>query len=208
MAEDSPSAVYLQALFERWQAGDLNARNQLFERVCEPMRRLTRKMLQSFPHLRRWEGTDDVFQNALVCLLIALKEVKPGSLQHFLRLANLKIRQELINLTRHDYGPEGQGANHASDLPPVGSDSAHHAAHEKADSDYEPERVDMEREIHERVQSLPQDEQEVIGLLWYQGFTQEEAAQILNVSKMTVRRRWMSARLRLGVSLKDLGPDQ
>ena len=34
-------------------------------------------------------------------------------------------------------------------------------------------------------------------MLWYQGLTQAEAAELLGVSSRTVKRRWQTARLRL-----------
>jgi len=48
-------------------------------------------------------------------------------------------------------------------------------------------------EFHEHVEKLPDDEREVMDLLWYQGLTQEEAAAVLKVSDRTVKRRWQSA---------------
>jgi RNA polymerase sigma-70 factor (ECF subfamily) len=44
---------------------------------------------------------------------------------------------------------------------------------------------------------MPEAEREVFDLLWYQGMTQEEAADLLGLSLSTVRRRWQAARLRL-----------
>jgi RNA polymerase sigma factor (sigma-70 family) len=48
-----------------------------------------------------------------------------------------------------------------------------------------------------QAESLPDDEREVFGLVWYQGLTHAEAAAILGVSTKTVQRRWHSACLRL-----------
>ena len=36
-----------------------------------------------------------------------------------------------------------------------------------------------------------------MGLLFYEGLTQEEAAKVLGISLRTVKRRWQSARCRL-----------
>jgi RNA polymerase sigma factor (sigma-70 family) len=48
------------------------------------------------------------------------------------------------------------------------------------------------------VERLSDEEREVIDLLWYQGLTQGEAAEVLGVSEKTINRRWMAARMRLG----------
>jgi RNA polymerase sigma-70 factor (ECF subfamily) len=47
------------------------------------------------------------------------------------------------------------------------------------------------------VERLPVEEREVFGLLWYQGKTHAQAAEVLGVATKTVQRRWASARLLL-----------
>ncbi len=44
-------------------------------------------------------------------------------------------------------------------------------------------------------------------LLWYQQLSQAEAAQLLNVSERTVKRRWASARLKLHDALGGQSPE-
>jgi RNA polymerase sigma factor (sigma-70 family) len=53
------------------------------------------------------------------------------------------------------------------------------------------------KNAYRRGGQLPNKEHEVFDLLWYQGLTQDEAAQLLGVSKRTIKRRWQSARLQL-----------
>jgi RNA polymerase sigma-70 factor (ECF subfamily) len=43
-----------------------------------------------------------------------------------------------------------------------------------------------------------------VGLLFYEGLTQEEAATVLGVSLRTLKRRWQSARCRLHDALNGL----
>ena len=51
------------------------------------------------------------------------------------------------------------------------------------------------------VESLNDEDREVFDLLWYQGLTQGEAAEVLGLSEKTVNRRWVAARMRLGMAL-------
>ncbi len=51
--------------------------------------------------------------------------------------------------------------------------------------------------FHEKVSALPEEERELFGILWYEGLTQDQAAELLGVSIRTVKRRWQSARLKL-----------
>jgi RNA polymerase sigma-70 factor (ECF subfamily) len=109
MSEDA--STQLQAWIDRIKAGDPTAHAELLNHACERLRRLTRKMLQDFSGVRRWEGTDDVCQNALLRLHKALQTVPLESVEQFFRLAATQIRRELLDLARHYFGPEGPGAN-------------------------------------------------------------------------------------------------
>jgi RNA polymerase sigma factor (sigma-70 family) len=69
----------------------------------------------------------------------------------------------------------------------------------------EPETLEAWTNFHEMVESLPEKEQDVFGLIWYDDLTQDEAAEVLDVSIRTVKRRWQSARLILAEKLKRSG---
>ena len=56
------------------------AYGELIAKATDRLLRLTRKMLRNYPHLRRWEQTDDVFQRAAMRLYRSLGEVQPTSL--------------------------------------------------------------------------------------------------------------------------------
>ncbi len=193
MADDP--TVHLQRCLERLQAGDESARNDLLNGVCERLRRLTQAMLRDYRRLKRWEQTDDVLQSALLRLYRALESVAPATLREFYRLAALQIRRELIDLARHYFGPESAGIHHLSsdgEVPTVAG---------PADSTDRPDRLADWAEFHEQAGKLPDEEQEVFDLLWYQELTHAQAAALLNVSTKTVQRRWHSACLRLHEAL-------
>jgi RNA polymerase sigma-70 factor (ECF subfamily) len=159
-------------------------------------------MLKSFPRLSRWEQTSDVFQNAVIRLCKALKETVPQTAQHFLNLAALHIRRELIDLSRHHFGPQGPGAHHDTDN---GKDQA--PVMVASETTLEPSKLARWTEFHEQVEALPQEEREVFNLLWYQGVSQPDAATLLNVSIRTLERRWQSARLKLCAAMKGALPE-
>jgi len=50
---------------------------------------------------------------------------------------------------------------------------------------------------------LPAEECEVVELIFYQGWTQAEVADLLDVTVRTVQRRWQSALLQLHQDLND-----
>jgi RNA polymerase sigma-70 factor (ECF subfamily) len=192
----SDTTIHLQRCLDRLQQGDTAARDELVNAACERLSRLARKMLKADGRLRRWEETGDVFQNAMLRLCRALREVTPGSLREFFRLAALQIRRELIDLARHYYGPAGMAAKHET-LVPRGGQETSPPALDPSDSRHEPGKLALWTEFHERVGALPEEEREVFDLVCYQGLSHAEAANLLDVSTKTVQRRWQAACLKL-----------
>ncbi|MGF1578461.1 MAG: RNA polymerase sigma factor [Gemmataceae bacterium] len=192
---------------QQMEAGDENARERLLDHFCHQLQRHAQKMLMGFPHLRRWVESGDVFQNAMVRLLRALDEVQPQSPKHFVSLACLQIRRELIDLVRHYFGPEGRGANHATHVPGRDSEDAPPPLYEAGETTFDPVRLANWAEFHEQINSLPEEERQVFDVLWYQEMTQSDAADFLGMSERTLKRRWQSARLRLHELLKGELPD-
>jgi RNA polymerase sigma-70 factor (ECF subfamily) len=195
MATTDPSlrTTQLRGWVLRIQGGDLAARDELLRSVGGQLEKLARRMLRRFPGVRRWAETGDVLQNALLRLLRALQEVRPETVRGFYGLAAEQLRRELLDLARHYQGPHGLAANHAS-LPP-GDGSA--AAPEPHDRDSDPAEIERWCAFHEGVGNLPAEQREVVGLVFYHGWTQEEVANLFGVDVRTVQRRWQAALLRL-----------
>jgi len=189
------------------QAGDASARDELLNRACDRLRRLTHKMLKSYPGVARWEQTDDVFQNATIRLCRALNESAPKSARHFFKLAALQIRRELIDLSRHHFGREGAGAHHDTDAHADDSENSAREFLAIPQTTSDPGKLSWWGEFHEQAGALPADEREVFDLLWYQGLSQAEAASLLDISERTLQRRWLSARSKLSDVLGDALPD-
>ena len=106
------SDTQLQNLIDRALEGDTAAHEALLNHACDRLLRLTRKMFHGYPNLRRWEQTDDVFQNSMIRLHRALADVRVESVRHFFRLAAVEVRRELLDLAKHHFGPEGNGAKY------------------------------------------------------------------------------------------------
>jgi len=195
------SDTQLQLLIDKVLEGDEAARSALLDHACDRLLRLTRKMFHARPDLRRWEMTDDVFQNAMLRLHRALAEVKPESVRHFFNLAALQIRRTLLDLAKHHLGPHGQGTKHHTDGQPADDEGG--SLHDRAE---QPEDLEAWSAFHAQVEVLPDEEKEVVNLLFYEALNQEEAASVLGVSLRTVKRRWHSARCRLRQQLNEPEP--
>lgn len=189
MPDDSANTAVIRACLARLEGGGRGALDDLIRLTGGRLEVLARRMLRDFPRVRRWAETDDVMQNALVRLCRALESIRPATAREFYSLATVQLRRELIDLARHYAGPEGAAANHESraDPPELGV----------PDLTHDPGALADWREFHEQVAALPDDEREVFGLVFYQGLTQEDAAELLGVSLRTVQRRWQAALLLL-----------
>jgi RNA polymerase sigma factor (sigma-70 family) len=194
MSDSSANTSPLSAYIARVRAGDARALNELIRLAGERLEALTRRMLRDYPRVRRWAQTDDVLQNALIRLCRALQQVQPAGVREFYALATTQIRRELLDLARHYSGPENQAAHHESwaaesGQPPLTPDHS--------DLTNDPAELTDWCEFHAQVAALPDEEREVFGLIFYQGLTQEDAAEVLGVSVRTVQRRWQTAMLSL-----------
>jgi len=192
------STAQLQVWIDLANGGDAEAREQLIAASCERLRRLAHQMLAG-DRVRRWEETDDVLQQALLRLHRDLAELRPAGVRDYLRLAAFQIRRVLIELGRHYYGPRGLGANHASS--PSGDTDASRAVWDTPDGSPSPSQLASQQEqrlaLHTAIDQLPDDDREVVELLFIHELTQVEAAELLGVDVRTVQRRWQCGRLRL-----------
>ena len=186
MPDSTLNTAHLNNCLDLWCAGDLKGRDSLARLATARLEPLARKMLRGFPNVHRWEETDDVLQNAIMRLLHTLANIRPDSTRDFFNLAAVHIRRELLDLARHhrkrtgqtEPGAEESGADPLAQLP------------EQAAGMAELERWSS---FHENVESLPVEEREVVGLIFYHGWTQAQVAELFSISDRTVRRRWEEA---------------
>jgi RNA polymerase sigma-70 factor (ECF subfamily) len=187
------------------RAGDALAGDKLLRATSNRLERLARKMLRGFPGVARYEQTGDVLQRASLRLLRALLDVRPESVRDFFALAGTLMRRELIDLSRHYQGPQGAGA-HEVGMPrrPVEGGSA---AFDPADPADPRDNLDRWCAFHERVETLPTEEREVVSLVFYHGWTHAQIAELFAVSDRTIRRYWQSACEKLSQALGGTLPE-
>jgi RNA polymerase sigma-70 factor (ECF subfamily) len=181
LAQDTPAEPIVRALLQR-------AARRL-EVLCASL------LHRSYPRLTRPPlnlATDEMLGGLVEGLLQALRSIRPQTVRQFFALANQHMRWQLNDLARRlDKRPafvrlhEGlvpAPASTGSGLTPNG------------------------RRMLEALENLPEDEREVFSLVRIQGLTQAEAAQVLDVTVKTVRRRLNRGLLLLTEELADLRP--
>jgi RNA polymerase sigma-70 factor (ECF subfamily) len=189
MPEPAFDSAFLRSSIARWQAGDRAAADALLRATGTRLERLARRMTRSFPNVRGQADTWDVLQNSLMRLLHTLRTLRPATTRDFFNLAAVHIRRELLDLARRCKGK----AWVPLDVP---DDSDHPTPRVEADR-VPGEDFELWVRFHAAVDELPVEEREVVGLVFYHGWTQVRIAELFQVDERTIRRRWASACERL-----------
>jgi RNA polymerase sigma factor (sigma-70 family) len=199
MNEEHTTAVVQRYLDEL--AGDSPAElivRDLLDRAVRRLHLLCATLLhRSYPRLTHPPlnlQADELLGAVAERLLKALREVRPRSVRQFFALANQHMRWELNDLARRlDEQPaavellEGQ-------VP----------APDSSGSGLTPDS----RRMLDAIGDLPEDEREVFGLVRVQGMTYTEAARVLGVATVTVKRRLNRGLRLLTEKLADLRPSE
>lgn len=185
-------SVMLQQCLERWRGGDRAAADNLLRSAGTRLEKLARRMCRSFPNVRDWAETGDVLQNSLIRLLRTLQNMRPATTRDFFNLAAVHIRRELLDLARHFRNRTWVPLETDAGSPdPYNGRPRAEPANPQADD------FDVWTRFHEAVDQLPTEEREVVGLVFYHGWTQVQIADLFGVDERTIRRRWASACERL-----------
>ena len=187
--EETGDTTRLCRWIERLDQGDEAAMGELICHFQERLLHLAEKMLRRFPGVTRWEAGEDLRQMALIRLSRSLRDVKPESSRQFFGFAALQLRRELLNLAERYSRLATTSGNAISDL--------------SAPSTNAPDTLISWTEFHATVDALPEQLAVVFRLVWYDGLTQSEVADLLCISLKTVKNRWRDARIKLSESLPD-----
>jgi RNA polymerase sigma factor (sigma-70 family) len=199
MSEDHTTAVVQRYLDEL--DGDSPAEpivRALLDRAVRRLHLLCATLLyRSYPRLTRPPlnlQADELLGAIAERLLKALREARPRTVRQLFALANQHMRWELNDLARRLDGQPAAAELREGQVPSPASSA----------SGLSPDGLRMLRAIDE----LPEDEREVFDLVRIQGMTQAEAAQVLGVAAVTVKRRLSRGLRLLTERLSDLRPGE
>jgi RNA polymerase sigma-70 factor (ECF subfamily) len=195
------SVSQLDQLVGRLNAGDLAAREEFLLLAQGRLARLARRIFRVFRRLRRWEDSEDVLQSAVLRLLPLLASARLTSVEHFFQLAEMQIRHELIDRARHHFGRGRSRRMHELALPE--EEWERQLAESTSGGPNEILGLDRWSAFHEGVEELPVFQREVVTLIYYHRLKQAEAAQLLQVSVITVKRHWCAALRKLAASVTE-----
>ena len=183
LAGDSPAEPIVRALLGR-------AVHRLHQ-LCASL------LYKSYPRLTRPPlnlQADEMLGAVVERLLKALREARPASARQFFALACQHMRWELNDIARRlDEQPAAEELREELVPAPASSDTG---------------LTPDSRRILAAIDSLPEGEREAFDLVRIQGMSQAEAAQVLEVSVVTVNRRLKRGLQMLTATLGDLYPGE
>jgi RNA polymerase sigma-70 factor (ECF subfamily) len=191
------------ALMGRLRSGDAKARNLLLMHLEQRLRGLAHRQLRNFPGVNRWEQTDDLLQKVLLRIDRALTDVDFQDPRHLLAISALHLRRELLDLARHYQGPQGIASHHKTNAPR--GDQTDTPEQQFGSDTYDPARLARWTEFHQQVEQLPAELRPYFDLVFYQGLTHAQAAEILQCSEKQVYRKFGEARKIIGQYLENTG---
>jgi RNA polymerase sigma factor (sigma-70 family) len=193
---DADDSVVLQGLLDRLRHGDCEARRLLLERACERLRRLAGLMLHgSFPEVARRHELDSVVHETWVRLLQAMEKTEPPTVADFFRLAAHKFRQVLLDMAQNE---RRRAQREVLGLSGTYSDGPAPSA---PSTTYDPARLALWTEFHEKVANLSEQERAVFEMHYYLELPQAEIAKVLELHPRKVSYLWIAATEKLGEGL-------
>jgi RNA polymerase sigma-70 factor (ECF subfamily) len=169
----------------------------LLARSVRRLQQLCNTLLyRSYPRLTRPPlnlQAEEMLGAVVERLLKAMREARPANVRQFFALACQHMRWELNDTARRlDEQPAAGQLPEVLVAPPSSSDSG---------------LSPNSRRMFEAIDRLPEDEREAFDLVRIQGMTQAEAANLLGVSAMTIKRRLNRGMRLLTTTLDDLRPE-
>jgi RNA polymerase sigma factor (TIGR02999 family) len=169
-------------LLARWKDGDEAALQQLLPIVHEELRRLARRHMAGERPGHTLQPTALV--NEAYLRLVNLKQMQWQNRAHFFAMAARLMRRILVDFARsRGYQKRGGGATQVSFTEAL----------EVAEG--QPTDVAALDEALEALAHVDERKSRVVELRFFGGLSVEEAAEVLNVSRETIKRDWTFAKM-------------
>jgi RNA polymerase sigma factor (TIGR02999 family) len=174
-------------LLGRARNGDVSAREQIFSRIQDELRRIARHHINAMQAAQLMEVTAAVNE---ACLRLLEREiVNAQDRRHFYYLFDRAVRDGLVEAVRAAKAQKRGGAYHRVPLGELTANCSH--------------TVEL-LDLHEAVEALTRVDVEaarIVDLRFFHGLTLEQAADVMQCSVGTARRHWEYARAWLATRL-------
>lgn len=175
------AAEEITRLLLRWSGGDTEAFDQLLPIIIPELRRIARR------YMGRENSQHTLQTSALIneayLRLVDQKGVDWKDRSHFLAVSAQIMRHILVDhARRHLYAKRGGGAEH------IALDESVTVKHERAT-----EFVMLDQAL-QTLGTFDERKLRIVELRFFGGLTVEETAQVMDLSPITIKREWRSAR--------------
>jgi RNA polymerase sigma factor (TIGR02999 family) len=180
--EDAPDPQHLTQWLAAWRHGDDHARDRLFAEVYPQLRQIASRFLQHERGDHTLEPTALV--NELALRLLGSEPIAYSDRTHFFALAAQMMRRILIDHARARVAEKRGGIQQRVNLSSI----------EEGQTAPQSEDVLMLDEALSKLEQADGRAARVVELRFFGGLREQEVADILGVSVITVKRDWKVAR--------------
>jgi len=193
MTEPAPDPSHLTEWLAAWQGGDLRARDQLFAVAYPTLRQIASRFLQQ----ERADHTLDppALVNELSVRLLGSAALAYHDRTHFFALAAQMMRRILIDHARARIAAKRGGMQQRVNLSSIAEDVAIAPRSEE---------LLLLEDALSRLEQVDPRAAKVVELRFFGGLREQEVADLLGVSMITVKRDWKVARAWLIDQLQSL----
>jgi RNA polymerase sigma-70 factor (ECF subfamily) len=206
----SDTTTVLNKLLVRFHAGDQTAKQEIIEHTYNRLLVLARGLLKGFPEVRRKEETAAIVNMTYERLSKAMDDLykapaagtEPPTAAAFYGLAARNIRWLLQDLARKGK----RGAQPRPDEVPIGPADSDGGGADPTDDGTDTSDVGRVLDITAIIEQLSEESRQAYDLIFVLGLTIEQAAEIAELSRDQMKRRWAAARVELGERLETYRP--
>lgn len=187
MAKPRPTPQEITQLLGRWRGGDAAAQEELWPVIYHELKTLARGVLNREGHRGR-HGTTTLVHEAFLRLVGSKSEVEWNDRGHFFAIAAHAMRHVLVDEARRRLSKKREGDQHRAELSPeVPSEATDPTTHR-------PEDVLAIHQALERLALINPRYEKLVEARYFAGFSVDETAELLDVSRPTVVRDWRTVR--------------
>jgi len=168
-------------ILHRLSSGDRAAVEELTPLIYQQLRQIAQNQLTSENDARQWDATELVHEAYM--RLIGDKPIDWKDRAHFFATAATAIRRVLVDNARKRNSQKRGGDSQQADL----------TLSLFGRNDLGFELIDLDDALH-RLRELNERQAKLVELRFFGGLTQDEAAELLGVSRRTVSGDWAMAR--------------
>ncbi len=178
--ETVPNAGHITVRLSAWREGDSEAFDELVPLIYEDLRSIARQQLS---RLRPGQMLDTTaLVNESYAKLQAGNQMQFTNRDHFFAIAACAMRQIIVDHARNQMTEKRTGTQVSADLDNLPSSV-----------DERVEQIVFVDQLLERLEQINPELVRLVECRFFAGYTQDETADVLQISRRTLNRRWKQA---------------